>query len=108
LQPSSAASGVSRTPTYQAPAGRMRSTYTHIKGSIFMESRKKELKDRVAAKSKRVEARILELKADASEGARKKAEQLQVELSEVKSYLKDGADKLKSETIDKLNAWLNK
>ena len=73
-----------------------------------MDTKKQELKDRVNAKAKRVEAKILELKADSSEAACKKPGQPPTELPEMTSHIKDGAAHLKDDTVEKLNAWLSK
>lgn len=73
-----------------------------------MDSNKKELKERVEAKRKRVEARVHELKADAAKGGREQAEKLQKELAEIKSTVAGGYEHLKDESVAKLNAWLSK
>lgn len=65
-----------------------------------------ELKDRVAAKQKRVEARIHELKAEGSDKARQKADQLQTQLKDIREKVSDGYEDLKQDTAAKINDWL--
>ena len=72
-----------------------------------MDTRTQELRDRIDAKTKRVEAKIHELKADASANSRKKSEELERKLAEVRADLKGGFGNLKDGTLDKINAWLS-
>lgn len=71
-----------------------------------MTSQDKELKDRVEAKRKRIEARIHELKADSAEASRKKIESLQQELNEVTDAIRDGYENLSDKAMAKVNEWL--
>lgn len=71
-----------------------------------MPTQTEELKERVSAKQKRVEARIHELKADGSDQARQKAEQLQSQLDSVREKVSDGYENLKQDAAAKLNEWL--
>jgi len=65
-----------------------------------------ELKERVAAKQKRIEARIHELIAEGSQESRRKAEQLKQNLEDVKQTVSGGYENLKQNAAAKLNNWL--
>ncbi|MEQ8843500.1 MAG: hypothetical protein RIB58_01500 [Phycisphaerales bacterium] len=67
-----------------------------------------ELEDRVRAKAKRMEAKILELRADASESARTKADEIQRELDEALGHVKEGLSNAREETLQTLNDWVKK
>lgn len=71
-----------------------------------MDSQQQELKARVEAKIKLMQARILELKADSSEKSREQAERLERELDDVRTQISEGYKDLKRQTLDKLNQWL--
>lgn len=71
-----------------------------------MNATTQQLKDRIEAKRKHIEARILELKADASEKSHAKAKELEHELRDLKRYLSDGYENLQDATVSKLNEWL--
>ncbi|MCC5824348.1 MAG: hypothetical protein LAT64_12130 [Phycisphaerales bacterium] len=71
-----------------------------------MDTRKQELKDRVEAKVKRVQARILELRADSAGKSREQATRLEEELTTVRSQVSEGYENLKDQTVEKLNQWL--
>lgn len=71
-----------------------------------MSTQTQELKERVTAKQKRVEARIHELKADGSDQARNKASELRAQLDDIKQRVSDGYENLKQDTAEKLNNWL--
>lgn len=71
-----------------------------------MQTQTDELKERVIAKQKRVEARIHELKADGSEQARQKADQLRDQRSDIRHRVSDGYENLKQDAAAKLNEWL--
>lgn len=73
-----------------------------------MTNQTQELKDRVEAKAKRVEARILELKADSAEKAREQANHLQKELADIRETVAHGYENLKDQSLDKINNWLSK
>lgn len=73
-----------------------------------MDTKKTELKERVEAKRKRVEARLHELKADTAKGSREQAEKLQKELADIKSTISGGYENLKDDSMAKLNTWLSK
>ena len=66
-----------------------------------------ELKDRVAAKQKRLEARLAELRADARSKGREEGDRLEAELVSVRDAIKDGWDKVTEEVAAKLNQWLD-
>ncbi|MCA9575785.1 MAG: hypothetical protein R3B40_27965 [Polyangiales bacterium] len=69
-------------------------------------SQKSELKDRVIAKQKYLEARLVELRADARRDAREEARRIEESLDHVKASVKDGWDSLTEEASRKLNRWL--
>jgi len=71
-----------------------------------MSDQTEELKDRVEAKRKRIEAQIHELKADGREETRKQADELQHKLHEVTDAVKDGYDNLTNAAAEKINQWL--
>lgn len=71
-----------------------------------MTNESQELKDRVEAKQKRLEAEMLELKANASEAGRERIETIERQLAEMRGAIRDGYDNLKKDTIAKLNALL--
>lgn len=71
-----------------------------------MNTTTQQLKDRIEAKRKRTEARILELKAEASEKSHAKAKELERELRDVKQHISDGYENLKDTAVSKLNDWL--
>ena len=71
-----------------------------------MNTQSKELKERVEAKRKRMEAQLHELKADTSQSARQHREALERKLEEVRRDVADGYDNMKHATVEKLNAWL--
>ena len=69
-------------------------------------SDKKELKDRVEAKRKRLEARISELKADTRAEAREESGKLQRKLEEIKDATSEGWDDLSDKAAARLNKLL--
>ena len=69
-------------------------------------SQKDELKDRIIAKRKRLEAQLSELKADARSTSREQAQKLQSQLDELNESLKGGWDNLTEAVARKLNTWL--
>lgn len=72
-----------------------------------MTTEAKELKARVEAKQKRLEAEMLELKANASESSRERIAAIKGQLTEMGDAIQDGYDNLKKDTIAKLNSWLS-
>jgi hypothetical protein len=69
-------------------------------------SQKDELKNRVEAKKLKLQAKIKELKADASSASRDEADKLQVKLDGLSESVKDGWDDLTDAISGKLNQWL--
>lgn len=65
-----------------------------------------ELRHRVEAKRKRLEARLEEAKADGSEKARNTTRSVQAKLGELDEHLRDGWESVTDATIGKINAWL--
>ena len=66
-----------------------------------------ELKDRVTAKQKRLEARLAELRADVRSASREEGDRLEAELASVRDSIKDGWEKVTEEVAGKLNKWLD-
>lgn len=71
-------------------------------------SQKEELKDRVRAKRKEIEARLAQESADAKAQGRESKKQLEQKLEELNDLLKDGWDDLTEGVAAKLNTWLKK
>lgn len=71
-----------------------------------MIERKDELKNRVQAKQRELEARYLELKADAQERTREERARVKRKLDELQETVKDGWDSLSDRVAAKLNDWL--
>ena len=71
-------------------------------------SKTEELRDRIVATRKRMEARVAELKADTREKAREERQRLQTRLDELSHQLKDGVDHAVENAAGKLNEWLKK
>ena len=69
-------------------------------------SQKEELKDRIVAKRKRLEAQLSELKADARSASREQANRLQSQLDELNESLKGGWENLTESVARRLNDWL--
>lgn len=69
-------------------------------------SEKKELKDRVEARRKRLEARISELKADSRAQAREERDKLQKKLDGIKSATSEGWENLSDKAAARLNELL--
>lgn len=69
-------------------------------------SQQAELKDRIEAKRKTIEAKISELKADARSTSREESEKLQSKLDALGDSLKDGWDDISETVASKLNDWL--
>jgi hypothetical protein len=79
---------------------------THTERQTTMNATTEQLKDRIEAKWKHTEARILELKADANEKSHAKAKELEKQLEEIERHISDGYDNLQEATVSKLNEWL--
>lgn len=67
---------------------------------------KEELRSRVEAKKKRLEARIEELKADAGASAREEKRKIDEELKQLSAALQEGWDNLTEDAARKVNDWL--
>jgi len=72
-----------------------------------MNLRTEELKNRVTAKRKQLEARLAELKADAQGKAADERDKLEARLAEIGDAVKDGWENLSERTAKKLNDLLN-
>ena len=73
-----------------------------------MISRQEELKDRIKAKQRELEARFNELKADSRSEARDERDRVRSRLDELQEAIKDGWDNLSDRVTAKLNTWLDK
>ena len=69
-------------------------------------SQRAELKDRIEAKKKRIEAQISELKADTRSTSRDQSQKLPSKPEALDKSLKDGWDDLSDAVAGKLNDWL--
>lgn len=67
-----------------------------------------ELKKRIEAKRKELEARIAEGQANANQSMQARAKQAESELEELKSHLKQGWENLTEDVAGRLNRWLQK
>jgi hypothetical protein len=66
-----------------------------------------ELKARVEAKRKKLEADIARAKADAQGAANDRVERMEAKIADVRTMLKDGWEDLGESTARKLNDWLD-
>jgi hypothetical protein len=71
-------------------------------------SERNELRLRIDAKKKALEARLAKLRVDGTAIANDAAETLETELKELESNLRDGWDNLTDGAARKLNDWLEK
>jgi hypothetical protein len=76
--------------------------------SPIMLSRQEELKDRIQAKQRELEARFHELKADGRAETRDERDRLKSKLDELQETIKTGWDNMSERVSAKLNDWLNK
>ena len=73
-----------------------------------MISEQEELKDRIKAKQRELEARFSELKADSRSEARDERDRVRSRLDELQETIKDGWDNLSDRVAAKLNDWLDR
>ncbi len=71
-----------------------------------MIEQKDELKNRVEARQRALQARYLELKADTQERAREERDRVKRKLDELQETVKDGWGNLSEAVSAKLNDWL--
>lgn len=69
-------------------------------------NQKEELKARVSAKKKELEARLASLEADAGAGAREQRAKLERKLDQLGEEIKKGWDELTEDVAARLNRWL--
>lgn len=67
-----------------------------------------ELKNRIKAKQRELEARFEELKADSRSEVRTERDRVRTKLNELQEAIKDGWDNMSDRVSAKLNDWLNK
>ena len=72
-----------------------------------MGNEKQELKLRVEAKKKALEAQIAQLKVDSVGGTNDAIDALQKQLNSVQSDLKSGWENMSESIAGKLNSWLS-
>ncbi|GEM_PF-3346603 len=65
-----------------------------------------ELKHRVLARKKELEARLEKLQADTAQARNENAEKLRRKLRELQNTLSEDWDNMKDATIERLNQWL--
>lgn len=68
----------------------------------------RELKHRVLAKRKELEAQLENLRADAAAKESEAKRGIQQRLSELDEAITDGWDDMKESTVDRLNEWLKR
>jgi len=71
-------------------------------------SERAELKDRIEAKRKELEARLASFKADGRKSSRESKQALEERLAELETTLSDGWDQMSEKVAAKLNRWLDK
>ena len=71
-----------------------------------MTSKTSELRHRVEAKKKELEASLERAKADAQGEVSEAVERIQLKLNELNDYLREGWDNLSEAVADRLNEWL--
>lgn len=69
-------------------------------------NQKEELKARVTAKKKKLEAQLATLSADAGATARQERAKIEKKLAEIGDDLRSGWDELTEDVAAKLNRWL--
>ena len=67
---------------------------------------KNELKHRIEAKQKELEARLAKLKADSSQSARQERQEIENKLDDLKQRMGDSWDDFSEKVAGKLNEWL--
>ncbi|MBZ0252772.1 MAG: hypothetical protein K8I02_05470 [Candidatus Methylomirabilis sp.] len=70
-------------------------------------SQKDELKDRLLAKKKKLEAKLHEARADARKEGRESAKDIEKKLGEIDKTLKEGWDNLSESVMARINKWLS-
>lgn len=73
-----------------------------------MSHETKELKHRVEAKKKQLEARLSEMQAEGHGKASEDEKRVRTKLAEVEHHIKSGWHNLSAESAGKLNEWLKK
>lgn len=67
-----------------------------------------ELRDRVEARKKQLEAKLLEWKADTKGVFQKKIDEAEKDIADLKDLVKDGWEKVSEPVAKKINDWLKK
>lgn len=70
------------------------------------DTRTEELKHRVLARKKELEARLEQMKADAQHSRHESAEKIRGKLRELESVVGEGWNDMKEATAERLNRWL--
>jgi predicted nucleic acid-binding Zn-ribbon protein len=71
-------------------------------------SERKELRLRIEAERKELEARLARLRVEGTAAANASAEAIEKELKELQTHVRDGWDNLTEAAAGKLNKWLDK
>ena len=71
-------------------------------------SERAELKDRIKAKRKELEARLASFKADGRKNSRESKQAIEERLTELENTLSEGWDQMGEKVAAKLNDWLDK
>ena len=80
-----------------------------LHGSRHMTtSQQEELKDRVKAKQKELEARYHQIKADSRSDVRDERDRLKTKLEELQEMTREGWDRMSDSVRTKLNDWLKR
>lgn len=69
---------------------------------------KKELRQRVDAEKKELQARLAQLKVKGTAAANDQAEKIEGELQDLENSLREGWDNLSEKAARKLNDWLDR
>jgi len=67
-----------------------------------------ELRSRIEARRKRLEADLLEAKANAQAAGKEAVDQLKAKIAELDDALKDGWENLSDQVSERLNKWLGR
>ena len=71
-------------------------------------SERAELKDRIKAKRKELEAKLANFKADGRKNSRESKQAIEGRLAELEQTLSEGWDDMSEKVAAKLNRWLDK
>jgi hypothetical protein len=75
---------------------------------VGMTLRTEELKNRVAAKQKQLQARLAELKADGAKTVADERDRIQAKLAELDQTMRDGWESVTDTAAKKISEWLDR